>query len=430
MRMLIIFAVIGAVAYFTWHTFSSGKGIVASNVDIGGIMANPTGFISDRRKASEKTDVPVPPSVSPSLPPASPALLAHGSSLDIPVPASSVSPPQAPSPAFVPEKPIAITYRFQHRELPAASQLDMLKSNNGLLVLSDPSSSTVTFSGQPELVHMAQALMRDLDLSGGSCGVRTWAVYVDRRAQKGFDLAAAIRAVTAPATGLTVGAGGITLNLDAGDLSAALDVIADGATVEVMQRPHVSLMHGVPSTVESLQEVPLPSVAVSQGISQSSIQYRKVGLQLTVTPYFLGHDSVRLAVKQSNGLIGSTVDLGGGVSAPVIESQTVDTTVQLTVGQSVVLGGVATDRLRTVRGLLRNTTERVSGSLYVILSTYHDVPRAVPVDPLPFPAPVGFPSVPFSGPSAPGTDWIDDQILPSKDWQRDEAKFLRARGAK
>jgi hypothetical protein len=166
-------------------------------------------------------------------------------------------------------------------------------------------------------------------------------------------------------------------------------------------------------------------VAVSQGISQSSVNYRKVGLELEVVPYFMSGDRVSLAVNQSNGLIGSQVDLGNG-SAPIIESQRVKTSVQLKIGQSIVLGGVATDRVRTVRGLLRNTEEKQSGFLYVVLATVPARPLTETGDSPSLMAPAFSSPPPSSVGMESPAEWVDSQLLPAIDWQKQESDFLRS----
>jgi hypothetical protein len=324
------------------------------------------------------------------------------------------------------EKKAFRVYRFQHREPPEAGQIQIAQSVDAALTV-DRFSRSVGISGTVEGVELVTRYLEAIDVVPGSCAVQSWAVYVDKSAQKGFDLVAALLAVSAGETTATLGEGGLTLNLNVDRVSVALDAIADGSAVEVVQRPHVQLQHGVTAKIESLQEVPIPSTAVSQGIAQTSVEYRKVGLQLEVVPYFLGNDQLRLGVMQNNGLIGQNVRIGEN-EVPVIQSQMVSSSVQMTVGQTVVLGGVATYRERLVRGLLRNVKEVSEGSLYVIISTYHDVPKAVPVDLPQMSGPDVPPPLipPFDDPA----DWINGELLPAKGWRREERDFLRAKSAK
>lgn len=302
-----------------------------------------------------------------------------------------------------------LVVRFKHRE-PPADTLGISTATKCILTI-DNVSRSIAIVGPIDGVDICKRYLESIDQPAGSCAVKAWAVYIDKSAQSGFDLVAAIGAASGSVSTAVLGNGGLTLDLSADKLALALSVIADGSVVEVMQRPHVQLFQGVSSKIESIEEVPIPSTSVSQGISQTSIQYRKVGLQLDVTPFFLGSDRLRLAINQTNGLVGQIVKIAGN-EIPIIQSQSVSTSVELSVGQTVILGGVTTYRNRIARGLLRNTKEVSEGSLYVVISTYYDVPKAVPVSAAPLPADL-----------RDSRDWIDSQLLPSKGWQDDEREF-------
>jgi hypothetical protein len=303
---------------------------------------------------------------------------------------------------------ISSTYTFLHRVPPDG--LGILGASFALAVASDLHTRSVFFSGDPLSVADFSRYLQSIDTVGGACAVQTWAIFVDKKASSGFDLVATINSLIPTRSTATIGNGAFVLNIGTGDLSAALKIIADGSTVEVLQRPHVRLEHGRTSVIESIQEVPVPSTTTSQGIAQTSIDYRKVGLQLSVMPYFLGADRVQLSVKQSNGLIGNTVQIAGN-EVPVIQSQTVDTSTTISIGQTVILGGVSTRRETLARGFLKNTKEVTEGSLYVILSTFDDTPKALPVINRFLPSPSKG-SVPFSTHDISGAAWIDGEVLP------------------
>lgn len=311
------------------------------------------------------------------------------------------------------DKPQAMQIvRFVHREPPAAESVTIATSVGCILTV-DSIARTVVVVGPAQGVDIVKRYLEAVDQPAGSCAVRSWAVYVDKSVKKGFDLAAVIGAAVKGDFEIDLGGGGLTLDLGADEVALALTAICDGSAVEVVQRPHVQLFQGVTAKIESIQEVPVPSTTVSQGIAQTSIDYRKVGLQLEVQPYFLGNNRLRLGVSQTNGLIGRTVEVGGN-DVPIIETQSVSSSVELAIGQTVILGGVTTLRHRMVKGLLRNQKEITEGTLYVIISTYFDVPRAVVVgratDPL------TLASVPLLPPVESAEDWINDGLLPDKSW--------------
>lgn len=297
------------------------------------------------------------------------------------------------------------TYVFKYRDVPPQETLSNAASALEIIIFPDSQSRTVYVTGRIDRVRDFVSFLSNIDKMPGSCAVQTWAVFVDKTAQKGFDLTAAINSVIPSVRAASIGNGIFTLDASAENIALALTVIADGSSVEVLQRPHVRLEHGQMSRIESISEVPIPVTSNSQGVVQTSVEYRKVGLQLEVTPFFLSRDLLNIKISQTNGLIGQSVDIGEN-KIPIIQSQTVATTTSLTVGQTVILGGVSTQRKTVGKGLLRNVTEVSEGALYVILSTSYDVPKAVPVPERYLPS--AFSGVPLSN----GEDEFDGQVLP------------------
>ncbi len=409
MRILIFILVIVGLGYYAKKAFSEGNSPLSS-------------FVGAKMKDVNPLHISPPKSLD--------------SSLLIPSPSISTVTPQLVPPSYPPrpehiekpaEPPFFTTYRFKYRNPPLETELGSF-SQLGVQIYIDRSTRSVFLRGSKVDVESIRDFFSCLDTVQGSCSVRTWAVFVDDSMATGWDLTAAISAVTNPKSSLTVGDGKAILDIGVGDLAAALDVMCDSGGVRVLQRPHISLLDGVEATIESTREIPIPSVTLSNGFSQSSVSYRKVGLQLHVTPVFLSSDRLRLSVRQENGLVGADVEVSG-VKVPTIDTQTVQTSVELTVGQAVVLGGVATDRIEIQKGLLKDTEVRRRGALYIVLGTYTEVPRAYPVteDLLP-----GYPSVsiPFSQPSVQSFDFLGSGVLPSKSWRQQESDFIRVKSVK
>jgi len=384
MRFLLVIAIVGGLIYYAYHSLTSGGPRGAINAGIEKLSGATVKGLNP--KAQD-------PNFAPPLSAAPGSLTAAG--VDT-----------------MAEKAM-LKVSFKHRE-PPQDLLNLGNSTSCILTV-DPVSRSVCIVGPVAGVDICKRYLESIDQPAGSCAVKAWAVYIDKTAQTGFDLVAAIRAASDTFTTAVVGNGGLTMDISADKLALALSVIADGSVVEVIQRPHVQLYQGVASKIESIEEVPIPTTSVSQGVSQTSIQFRKVGLQLDVTPYFLGQDRLRLSINQTNGLVGQIVKIAEN-EVPIIQSQTVSSSVEMSVGQTVILGGVTTFRNRMVRGLLTNTKEVSEGSLYVVISTYYDVPKAVPVSSLPVPA----------DPDE-GKAWIDSQILPVKGWSREEREFIKSR---
>jgi general secretion pathway protein D len=81
----------------------------------------------------------------------------------------------------------------------------------------------------------------------------------------------------------------------------------------------------------------------------SSVSYTNVGVKLHVTPHISANNSVLLRVmpEVSSHVSDQNFSVGGGssVSVPIFNSRTIDTTVMIPSGHTLVLGGLVQDHL-------------------------------------------------------------------------------------
>lgn len=409
MKLLLILVSIVGLGWWSWHRFSAPADAKPSLLE--GAMSKalkPTLAETGQEKpAAPQTDRPTRAGAS--------------GSLFAPPSGGLVGRPETPR--DLEEAKTVRVHRFTYRPGP---KLEQATQSLGVEVTVDDASRSVIFRGDEKAVAAASAVFEALDLAAESCVLRAWVIYVDRNLGSGWDLTAAIRAVSGVDIGATVGGGTVSLDLASEELTAVLAVICDNEGVDLVQKPVISLRHGVPATVALEQEVPLAtSVLAASGVSQAGVSYRNVGLSVTVEPYFLGRNRVVLGVEQRNGVIGASQDLGSGLRAPVIETQRLTSSVEVAIGQSVVLGGVETSRLRRFKGFLGDKTERRNGFVYVVLATAADAPRArVP----------GESDAPLSDRVPDAVDFLGraflEEVLPPKGWEAQERDFLKARAAK
>ncbi len=283
------------------------------------------------------------------------------------------------SPKSADTKKVSRVVSFKYRNPPTTEFLTSLSAFDVELAY-DPSSRSVLLRGEAENVLDVADLLASGDLIPDFCSARAWVIFISDNDASGYDLTAALSSLTSTPLSGSLDSNGLIFNVPLGDLSAALNILTTDSRVELVQQPHLRLMDSVLSKVESLEEVPIRSTTVSNGLATASIEYKRVGLSMEITPHFLASERVRLAVKQTGGLVGRSVEIDGA-EVPVLQTQNVETSVELTVGQSAVLGGVRSSRVRKIKGVFRDTTEIESGTLFVCLSLYEDTPRAIAVSP-------------------------------------------------
>jgi type II secretory pathway component GspD/PulD (secretin) len=243
-------------------------------------------------------------------------------------------------------------------------------------MLKNIGANYVIIGHSDEVLIIADALKMS-DVPANSCHAKAWIVFVRSDKNDAFDFG--LQLTTMPdISSFKLDSKTFSGMLAVHNVEARLDVLHSRGLVEVVQAPHLQMSNNQISLIETGEEIAVPIVTVSQNVTQTTVEYRKVGLSLELTPQFLADDKIRLKIKQSNGLVGQLRDVGG-VEVPELTNQSLMNTIETRVGKVVVLGGVESSQYQKVKGFLSYKKERQTGYLYVVLATYSSVPLAVPV---------------------------------------------------
>jgi len=139
-----------------------------------------------------------------------------------------------------------------------------------------------------------------------------------------------------------------------GAIGSAIDyyvkALASTNRFKLISRPVVYTTNNKGALIASGQKIAVPTStltslnngAVDSGSVASSIEYTDVELKLEVVPTINSNREVTLKIKQTNDtIIGS--NFVSGNSIPTIGTQTVDTTITVPSGATIVLGGLITE---------------------------------------------------------------------------------------
>lgn len=126
-----------------------------------------------------------------------------------------------------------------------------------------------------------------------------------------------------------------------------------------LSRPVVCTSNNKKAVIFSGQNVPIPgqtsynynstgSSTTNSPIANAttSVQYQPVVLKLEVIPLINSDNEVNLVIAQHNDQIGQSNNIGGNM-VPTIETQELTTTVRITNGSTIVLGGLVSDQKST-----------------------------------------------------------------------------------
>jgi type II secretion system protein D len=159
--------------------------------------------------------------------------------------------------------------------------------------------------------------------------------------------------------------GGASLFLNTGfGLSSIVHALDSTGRFKVISRPMVFTSNNKKAIIASGTEIPVPVSTLSSFIGnnnvnpgstpalnqnlgqQSSIQFKKVALQLEVVPLINSEKEVTLDILQKLDSVADSTNIDGNL-IPNIATRYIKTTVSAANGSTVVLGGLITDNKRT-----------------------------------------------------------------------------------
>ena len=199
---------------------------------------------------------------------------------------------------------------------------------------------------------------------------------------------------TAFRTPLPGGAGGegLTLALFNSDdeVRAFFDILDTESNVKLLSAPQVLVIDNQTANIRVGDQIPVVTRA-AQGTSDpdapvvTEVQYRDTGTLLSVTPRINAGGLVTLEISQEVSTPGNAPAVGGGGNVP-ISQRTIDSTVMVQSGQTVVLGGLIRENTSNSKSgipglmnlpllgtLFSNTNEDVSRTELIVTVT----PRVV-----------------------------------------------------
>jgi type II secretory pathway component GspD/PulD (secretin) len=142
-------------------------------------------------------------------------------------------------------------------------------------------------------------------------------------------------------------------------LSALVSALDQTGRFKVLNRPVVFTTNNKKAIIASGQEIPVPVSTLSTIVgtqpggtaapnnfgTQSSIQYKKVALQLEVVPLINSEKEVSLDILQKLDSLGASATVDNN-AIPTIVTRYIKTTVSAPNGATIVLGGLITDTKR------------------------------------------------------------------------------------
>ncbi|MEL7087035.1 MAG: type II secretion system secretin GspD [Planctomycetota bacterium] len=141
------------------------------------------------------------------------------------------------------------------------------------------------------------------------------------------------------------------LFFDNNDFRLAVRALQATGRFDVLSRPYILTNDNQEANITVGQEVPFPvnTRTLDDGDTISDVDYRDVGIILTVTPQINSEGLVVLNLAQElSALTETTIAISNDFDAVVVNTRSLETQVAVADGQTVVIGGLIQDSLNEV----------------------------------------------------------------------------------
>jgi hypothetical protein len=149
-------------------------------------------------------------------------------------------------------------------------------------------------------------------------------------------------------------------------IGVVLDAAISNGSASVISRPSLVVSDRSSATFRSGAQVPIRSALTQDGVTSETIEFRDVGITLTVAPVALS-DGVRLDVT----LVVSSVSDTSLDGIPIFNSQSYSGSVVARIGEVLVISGLTDetrDRRRSVGALLGGSRNEARRQLQILLT--------------------------------------------------------------
>ncbi|MFT7008485.1 MAG: general secretion pathway protein D [Colwellia sp.] len=222
-------------------------------------------------------------------------------------------------------------------------------SNIGLVI--DERANSLIFQSTGEEYRKLLPLIRRLDIMPKQIMLEVMIaeVVLTDEFKQGVDFSLTNQGDASVIGGFTLdsGSGGLSYALSGVRGSLNIDLFQKNDNVNVLSRPSLLVRDGVTAEITVGNDIPTVGEIITDGLNgnQTSVVYRKTGVELTVTPTINAQGVVIMEILQktsNQASAGSSVE-----GAPIIFERSIKTEVVAESGQTIILGGLMSEN-RTI----------------------------------------------------------------------------------
>ncbi len=220
-------------------------------------------------------------------------------------------------------------------------------------IVGDDKSNTVLISASPRYMDRVMNMVMKLDVDPPQVLIQVLLaeVTLDDGFDWGADMTGTFGDVTAMSdllsTTFAAGAGTPNLSIAGSDFNLLFRALQSQGRIQILSNPSVMAANNEQARIQVGEIIQLPTgTSFDQGTQQSTVDAEPIGVILDVLPSINPDGFVRMNVSPEISILSDrTTQINEEFSAPVIITRNATTTVTVRDGETIVIGGLISDRV-------------------------------------------------------------------------------------
>jgi type II secretory pathway component HofQ len=253
-----------------------------------------------------------------------------------------------------PEVPETIAYRLSFGD-PNQIRAALAAAVPGIRVAFDPRTNAILVTGTSLQHDEVRKVLATLDIRIPQVVIQVHAVDISSTVLRDLGLFSGLTGID-PATGdpgpfagfvIDSAQNRITLSLfDNQLLLFRLRALVTESKARILSAPRVATLDGNKATILVGDKVPIFTVTTQAGVTTTTTTFEEVGVKLEVTPRVNTNNLMTVNLKPEVSRVVEIVSGPGGAQAPRVGTRSVDTTLTVPDGQTIVIGGLISQEER------------------------------------------------------------------------------------
>jgi type II secretory pathway component GspD/PulD (secretin) len=245
-----------------------------------------------------------------------------------------------------PEVPETIAYRLSFGD-PNQIRAALAAAVPGIRVAFDPRTNALLVTGTSLQHDEVRKVLATLDIRIPQVVVQVHAVDINSTVLRDMGLFGGLTDSAFGGVVLDSALNRISLNLfDTNLLLFQLRALVTESKARILSAPRIATLDGNKATILVGEKVPIFTVTTQAGVTTTTTTFEDVGVKLEVTPRVNSASLITVNLKPEVSRVLEIVSGPGGAQAPRVGTRSADTTLTVSDGQTIVMGGLISQEER------------------------------------------------------------------------------------